>query len=228
MPSYNCWATVIVLVAENPSRRDASCCSVLVMNGGAGRRFTWRVVTESTRYAAPSRFARTALVATSSVRESSSFSPARLRREAVNEAFSSVRSAASMDQYSTGTNASISLSRSATRRSATDCTRPAERELVVSRSSAVRMLRLRFSSCPTSGLSRGLSLKPTSLSSIRRACCALTSSMSMSRSWANASLMASSVIEWKTTRRTGLLRQPAASITCQAIASPSRSGSVAR
>ncbi len=38
MPSYNRCASVIVLRALNPSLRAASCCSVDVVNGGAGER----------------------------------------------------------------------------------------------------------------------------------------------------------------------------------------------
>src|SRR5881409_3773682 len=39
MPSYSCWAIRIVTAAEKPSCFAASCCSVLVRNGGgAGRR----------------------------------------------------------------------------------------------------------------------------------------------------------------------------------------------
>ena len=37
-PSYRRWASVIVFRAENPSFRAASCCSVDVVNGGAGER----------------------------------------------------------------------------------------------------------------------------------------------------------------------------------------------
>ena len=38
MPSYRRWATDIVLRAPKPSLRAASCCSVDVVNGGAGER----------------------------------------------------------------------------------------------------------------------------------------------------------------------------------------------
>ena len=43
-PSYRSWATDIVRLGLNPSLRLASCWSVLVVNGGAGLRLLWRVV----------------------------------------------------------------------------------------------------------------------------------------------------------------------------------------
>ena len=127
----------------------------------------------------------------------SSGSPVRRFSAATNDAPALVARLALMDQYSTGVKASIASSRSTTSRSATDCTRPAERTEPVSMFAASSpSLRIRrLISCPTSGLSSGLSLKPTSRSSIRRACCALTSSMSIARSFSNASLTASSVME---------------------------------
>ncbi len=63
---------------------------------------------------------------------------------------------------------------------------------------------------------------------MRRVCCASTRSMSISRGLANASLIADSVISLKVTRCCLSLATCAASATCQAIASPSRSRSVAR
>jgi len=50
----------------------------------------------------------------------------------------------------------------------------------------------------------------------------------MSRGWANASRIAPSVISENVTRRAFEAGTSAASATCQAIASPSRSRSVAR
>lgn len=40
--SYSFWATIMVCDTVNPSLRDASCCSVDVVKGGAGERFTGR------------------------------------------------------------------------------------------------------------------------------------------------------------------------------------------
>ncbi len=115
-----------------------------------------------------------------------------------------------MDQYSTGLKSSISRSRSTMSLSATDCTRPAE------------------SRPRTFSHKMGLMLYPTRRSNTRRACCALTKSMLIWRGCANASATAGAVISWKTTRcvRSGSIC--ADSIRCHEMASPSRSGSVAR
>ena len=63
---------------------------------------------------------------------------------------------------------------------------------------------------------------------MRRVCCASTRSISIARGWANASRMAASVISLKVTRLCLDAGTLAASATCQAMASPSRSRSVAR
>ncbi len=55
------------------------------------------------------------------------FSPSAPTRRASKFSLRGVASCATIDQYSLATNFSISSSRSLTRRSATDCTRPAER-----------------------------------------------------------------------------------------------------
>ena len=63
---------------------------------------------------------------------------------------------------------------------------------------------------------------------MRRVCCASTRFWSIWRGWANASRIAGSVISLNVTRRVFSAGTWAASATCQAIASPSRSRSVAR
>src|SRR3954449_1361045 len=63
---------------------------------------------------------------------------------------------------------------------------------------------------------------------MRRVCCASTRLWSISRGFAKASRIASGVISENVTRRALSGSTPAASATCQAIASPSRSRSVAR
>ena len=103
----------------------------------------------------------------------------------------------------------ISFSRSTTSRSATDCTRPADRPR--------RTLRHRI----------GDNSKPTRRSSTRRACWAFTRLSSMSRGFRMALLMASRVISWKTMRRVRLRSRPSVSTRCQEMASPSRSSSEA-
>ncbi len=110
-----------------------------------------------------------------------------------------------MLQYSTGTNASISRSRSTIRRTATDWTRPADRPGCTRRH---RIGEMRY---------------PTSRSRIRRASCASNSSMSIVRGWANASRIASFVISVNVTRFAPTGSTPMRVATWYAIASPSRS-----
>ena len=111
--------------------RDASCCIVEVMNGGAGRRRVSRLRTESTAYSAPSRSAAIA-PARSASEIWMRFSPLSERSAALNvmgflfAASARLARLASIVQYSSGTNAWISRSRSTMRRSATDWTRPAD------------------------------------------------------------------------------------------------------
>jgi len=94
------------------------------MNGGAGLRLLSPRVTERTRKRAPSSRAITARVVASSA--SAAFSPSTSRSVAMNSGGSVAFSLAWSVQYSTGTNAWISRSRSTISRTATDCTRPAD------------------------------------------------------------------------------------------------------
>ena len=48
-PSYSSCATIMVRLAVMDSFREASCCKVEVMNGGAGVRFFLAFFTFSTR-----------------------------------------------------------------------------------------------------------------------------------------------------------------------------------
>ena len=124
-PSYSRWATDIVRLGLKPSLRLASCWSVEVVNGGAGLRFWVLVAMEVTRGRRPSQRRRVSL---------GGLAVADLERLAVDldelglelVARSVARSARRV-QYSRATKASISRSRSTTRRTATDWTRPAER-----------------------------------------------------------------------------------------------------
>jgi hypothetical protein len=106
------------------SLRLASCCSVEVMKGGAGFRRRSPRVTDFTVQTAPWRAAITARVAASSGR--AAFSPRTSLRLAMKSGGFLPLSLACSDQYSTGTKAAISRSRSVRRRTATDCTRPAD------------------------------------------------------------------------------------------------------
>ena len=120
-----------------------------------------------------------------------------------------VRSAKT-SQYSSGSKTRISRSRSTTSLTATDCTRPADRPRA------------------TFAHSSGDTSKPTTRSRNRRACCAFTRFRSISPGFSNASRMARRVISLKTTRRKRVGSPPMTSLRCQAMASPSRSRSVAR
>ena len=124
-PSYSCCATTIVFFTENPSLRDASCCSVEVVYGGAALRALSRDSKPLTTYFAS---ASAALCCSACVPlEISSFLPLCWMTSAVNDSPALFASSASRLQYSTGLNAWMSRSRSTMIRRATDWTRPAER-----------------------------------------------------------------------------------------------------
>ena len=113
--------------ALKPSLRLASCCRVEVVKGGAGARRAGFFSTERT-VKAPAATAARAARATASFPRSKR--PSRLPSWVTSRARNGSEPAAtsaSTVQYSRARNASISASRSTTSRSATDCTRPAER-----------------------------------------------------------------------------------------------------
>ena len=115
----------MVRVAVKPSLRLASCCMVLVINGGAGTRRRLPRETAATVKASPFTSAR--MASASAFVFTSSFLPSLSARRAVNFlACPGGHSTASMFQYSSGLKASISFSLSTMRRTATLCTRPAE------------------------------------------------------------------------------------------------------
>ena len=217
IPSYSRCASVIVLRAEKPSFRAASCCNVEVVNGGAGDRFRSFRWTSRTRYAArrsrstcgiasvsaPSRIpflsgAVASLPSGISVSRatkgccSSSPGPSGVNRT-------------SMLQYSTGTKARISRSRSTISRTATDCTRPADRP---GRTFLHRIGLIRY---------------PTRRSRIRRASWASTSFRSIARGCRTDSRIASRVISVNVMRLASSGETPSRVATWYAIASPSRS-----
>ena len=101
-------------------------------------------------------------------------------------------------------------SRSTTSRTATLCTRPADAAWPR----------------PNTRHSTGDVSQPTRRSRMRRPSCASTSFMSSSRGLSSASRIACGVISWNTMRFTGT-RGFNTSSTCQPMASPSRSSSVA-
>ena len=115
----------MVFFAVKWSLRPASCWSVEVMKGAAGFRRRSPRVTALTFHCPPWSPVITASVTDSVGR--SAFSPPTSFRVATNSGGVWPLSRAWSDQYSTGTKAWISRSRSVMRRTATDCTRPAER-----------------------------------------------------------------------------------------------------
>ena len=118
----------MVRAGARPNFREASCCRVEVVKGGCGWRLTGLASTETTEKRAVASAASNARA--SSPEPTSSrpiFLPSAPTRRAMNAASAGVFRWATIDQYSRATNFSISSSRSQTMRSATDCTRPAER-----------------------------------------------------------------------------------------------------
>ena len=117
---------------------------------------------------------------------------------------------ASIDQYSSGLNARISSSLSTMILTATDCTLPAESPL-----------RIFWDK-------NGLSLYPTRRSKILLACCASTRSLSIALGCSMPVFTPVFVISLNSTRLFSSSSNPSKYAKCQEIASPSRSGSVAR
>ena len=120
----------MVRLVVKPSLREASCCRVEVVNGGAGRRLRSLLVTSVTcsepLAAATMRSRAASAVSPSVMVNCSNLPPSSLLSRALKGCEGCAHSAA-MDQYSRATKASISSSRSTIMRSAGDCTRPADR-----------------------------------------------------------------------------------------------------
>src|SRR3989338_4303043 len=123
---------VMVFRADQPNRGEPARGSVEVINGGYGRFLISAVLTPETRYFAFSKSPRT--VSACSLFLTSALSSPILTSCAV-KSFRCllfavccllVRKSAPISQYSTGTNAPISRSRSTISRTAIDWTRPAE------------------------------------------------------------------------------------------------------
>ena len=123
----------MVRLDAKPSRLAASCCRVLVMNGGAGRRRRCFLCTAVTTKGFPFTAFTTARASFSEC--SSSFLPSILCSFAPKR-FRFASSSASIDQYSCGLNSRIACSRSTMILSATVWTRPAERPAFTERHSS--------------------------------------------------------------------------------------------
>ncbi|GFI07263.1 hypothetical protein IMSAGC006_02018 [Muribaculaceae bacterium] len=165
----------MVCATVNPSLRAASCWSVEVVNGGAGVFLAGLTLMALTEKSAFLQSSRNFCAAFSSV--------SRLLSSVRRVAPEGVVNMAVTRKYSSDRKFFISSSRSTMSLTATDCTRPAERAGLIFFHST------------------GLSSNPTMRSSTRRACWALTRSMSMPRGLAMALSMASFVISWNTMRR---------------------------
>ena len=208
-PSYNPWATDIVFLIANPNFLEASCCIVLVVNGGAGFLFFSPVVTSSTINFAFSKSCN--ILSTSSFEWSSIFSLFFPKNFDSKDFLVFVsESIAVIFQYSSGTKCSISSSLSHISLTATDCTLPADNPLF------------------TFFQSTGLILYPTILSNTLLACWASVKFKSIFLGFLTASLTASLVISLKVILQIESCGIPKMYAKCHAIASPSRSGSVAR
>ena len=115
--------------ALKPSLREASCCRVEVVKGGGGLRRAGFFSTDLT-VNWPVSTARLASVGFVGVAEAELVQPlaVELVHQRARKGSEPAETSASTVQYSCALNASISISRSTTRRRATDCTRPADRE----------------------------------------------------------------------------------------------------
>ena len=210
-PSYNICAIDIVFFKVNPNFLDASCCIVLVVKGGAGFFFLsdfFILLTINSLF-----FKSSSILFTCSSFLNSSFLLSIPTKWASNlfflfEAF--LFNIAYIFQYSSGLNFSISSSLSQINLTATDWTLPADNPFL------------------TFFHNTGLILYPTILSSIRLACCASIKFLSIFLGCLTAFFTASFVISLNVILHSSSSGIPNIYDRCQAIASPSRSGSVAK
>ena len=213
----------MVSCAPQPSLEPASCCIVDVVKGGFGRSVRGESSIDLTVSGSPFKESVNFVAAVSSRSkmllsdfsftaplESKSFVVAtRLPSIVSRRALKPASHWAVRSHQAEEMKAIRSRSRSTINRVATDCTRPAEMRGI------------------TFFQSTGERRYPKRRSSTRRVSWASTNCWSISRVSFTAFRIASLVISLKTIRRTGTLGRRI-SIKCQAIASPSRSSSVAR
>ena len=178
------------------------------MNGAEGLRFcSFFTIFDITKSLPPSSFS---MLSDASLFGITIFSPSFENSFEVNVLSPSVARSASIDQYSCGMNFFISSSLSQINLTATDCTLPAERPFLIFFQRS------------------GESLYPTILSSILLACWASTRFISISLGFSIACRTAFFVIALNSTRLIFASATPRTAARCQAIASPSLSGSGAR
>ena len=173
----------MVFFTEKPSRVLAACCKVEVIYGALGLVLVGLSSRAVMVYVASFNTANTASVC--ALFCSFKVLPCCLTASRRMSSFCFLlwlTVSAKICQYSSGINARISRSRSTTSFTATDCTRPADKPRAI------------FSH------SSGDTIKPTTRSKKRRACWALTLSISSRPGFLNASWMAFLVISLNTTR----------------------------
>ncbi len=158
--SYSFWAIIMVCDTEKPSLRPASCWRVDVVKGGAGDFFRGLTLMSPTVNEAPAHFSRNSLANASSGRRCESSASRLIPPGSMKRAVTR--------KYGSDLNELISFSRSTIRRTATDCTRPADKAGLIFFHNT------------------GDTSNPTMRSSTRRACCASTRLMSISRGFSMA------------------------------------------
>ena len=206
IPSYSCWATIMDLFVVKFSLFAASCCRLLVVNGAKGLRCLSFLVISETTYSPAFRSAST--LSASSLLPISSFLPL-YSEHLASKPFPLVKWTL-IFQYSFGIKFFIWFSLSQIIFKAADCTLPALSPLLIFLHRS------------------GLISYPTSLSRTLLACWASTSFRSMGLGCFTAALMVSFVISLNTIRQSDDGSMPSRYARCHEIASPSRSGSVAR
>ena len=190
----------MVCLELKPNLLLASCCKVEVVNGARGLRSASLALTSLT--------INWLLIKFSKICWASAWSVARVLTSAL-KSVPLVWNWPVILKSACALKSRICCSRSTTRRTAGDWTRPA------------------LLPPGTLRQTTGDNSKPTRRSRICRACWALTSCISMMRGLAIADSRALLVISWKTIRLVVLGSSFNTSVKCQAIASPSRSSSVA-
>ena len=199
--SYNLCATRIVAVTPYPRRLLASCCKVDVVKGADAERVPGFVSTFRTWNSVFWDWRRKSSASFSLAKSFFSF--------AAISCWFSFKKTPSTLKLDLGTKALISSSRSTTKRTATDWTRPAE----------------------SPGLTffqrTGDISNPTTRSKILLACCASTKFWSICRGFSTAFKIAFLVISWKTILFVFSSFNFNSWARCHAIASPSRSSSEA-
>src|SRR3546814_20715101 len=116
----------IVWLAEKPSLRAASCCSVEVVNGGGGLRVSGLVSTASPVKCLAFTSASAARASASLVIVNRSILSPRQRDSRAFNGVPLISNSPAIDQYCSATQASISPSRSTNLPNLTDCNRPAD------------------------------------------------------------------------------------------------------